>query len=393
MLTVGVIGAGYVGLVTAVCYASKGFHVFLYEKDLNKSKSLALGKIPFYEKDLQAMFLNVLNKQLFLVESLDQIFSQKVYVDIIFSCVPTPSQENGTCNLSYVFEVCSSLKQTLNKDIIFINKSTIPPKTCDFIISNFFKDLDKHQVELVHNPEFLRQGQAVEDFLHPDRIIFGLNPSSRSKEILKSIANKFISEDKIIFTDFVTAELIKYGANVMLACRISMINQIFRIAKAVGANMNDTKTGIGLDHRIGQHYLSEGPGFGGSCLPKDLQALTSCAKNLSVDTTMLEAIFNFNNTQLNWFFNEWKKEVGLDLNQCNILVDGIAFKPGTSDLRNSVKLELLKKIAAERPNSIDIFDTSLSENDIEKIYSEINFDKKNTAKHDKKTDALKSIKI
>ena len=371
--SIGVIGAGYVGLVTAVCYASKGFKVFLYEKDAKKRDFLKIGKAPFFETGLSEILSKVLNQNLFILEKFEDFFLAE-NIELIFSCVPTPASEvDGSCDLSFVFEVCSELVNHTNKSLVLINKSTIPPGTCANLQTRL--QHPKYKLTLIHNPEFLRQGQAIEDFLFPDRIVFGSeknNFSSEIRNLLLDLGQAFAEPEKILFTDFVTAELIKYGANVMLACRISMINQIFRLAKNLGADMPTVKQGIGMDNRIGLHYLQEGPGFGGSCLPKDLKALIFCAKNVGVESCMLEAIEKINESQAQWFFEEWKKSLPVqELSCCSITVEGVTFKVGTSDLRNSIKFELIKKIAAESPGALKIEDPFLSENEISEIYKEL----------------------
>jgi UDPglucose 6-dehydrogenase len=367
--TIGVIGAGYVGLVVASSYASMGFSVILCEKDDAKLALLCRGIVPFFEPGLTELFSSVLNGNLQLCNSIQDFF-KTAPVDLIFSCVPTPVLENGHADTSFVIEVLETLITTTDKNILLINKSTITPgfsKSMQAILEKA-----KHQITLVHNPEFLRQGQALTDFAHPDRIVFGLTPNMEKHELaslkakLLSLARDFVSDDKIIFTDFVTAELIKHAANAMLACRITFMNQIFRIAKTLGADMPTVKRGVGMDHRIGSLYLEAGAGFGGSCLPKDLQALIALGTQLEIDVSLLQTIFEFNKSQLDWFYSDWKHDVG-EIKGQSIAVRGISFKPLSSDLRNSVQIELVRKIVADEPKNVLIMDQTLGEEELEKI--------------------------
>jgi len=361
---VGVVGAGYVGLVVATCYAKMGYKVLLCEKELAKFDILQSGKVPFYEPMLQELFSQVFNKKLFITQSI-KFFFQDNSVDFIFSCVPTPASSDGSADVSFVEDVCNSVSQFADKNVILICKSTLPPGCCQKLITDI-----PSNITFVYSPEFLRQGQAINDFLKPDRIVFGLENCNLNNDILKNrlsdLVHHFISLERILFTNFVSAELIKHASNAMLASRLTFMNQIFRFAQAFNVDMKTISFGVGLDHRIGLHYLEAGPGFGGSCLPKDLQALISTGLSLGIDVSFLKEIENFNASQLDWFFSCWKHKVG-EIKGSVVAVKGISFKESTSDLRNSVQVELVKRIMAEGPANVLLMDQSLSEKELAQI--------------------------
>lgn len=382
---IGVIGAGYVGLTTACCYAKKGYLVFLLEKDTQKLETLKSGKIPFYEEGLQELYSEVFGKQLFLVKN-SSCFFEVNPAEIIFSCVPTPTKPDGSSDTSFVFEVLESLTKAANQNFILINKSTITPGTSEKIIEKLQSSNNK--INYVYNPEFLRQGQAVSDFFHPDRIVFGANPPKQKAiySTLLSLANHFVLNEKIIFTDCVTAELIKQGANAMLASRISFINQVARFAQAFGADMKMVEKGIGMDHRIGNKYLQSGPGFGGGCLPKDLSSLIKSGEEKNIDTSFLQEIYNFNHKQLDWFYDQWKIAAG-PVEGASVAVMGMGFKSTTGDLRNSKQVELVKKIVADKPATLRIFDKTLCPVQLGKVRTFLKID----AFEEKKTQANKTL--
>ena len=368
--TIGIIGAGYVGLVVASSYASKGYRVLLFEKDVEKKRLLQQGVVPFFEPELPQLFASVLDCNLLICEELKDFFTQNLPVDIIFSCVATPVLPDGELDTSAINSVLADLVKFASKDILLINKSTITPGLSAVMEASL--QPAKVKITMVYNPEFLRQGQAVIDFMHPDRIVFGL-PAAASDHLkaqLLVLATNFADEAKIIFTDLVTAEFIKHAANAMLACRVTFMNQIFRLAKKLGADMQTISQGVGMDHRIGSHYLTSGPGFGGSCLPKDLKALIGMGKKLAVDVSLLQAIASFNESQVDWFYQQWQKEVG-GIKDRTVAVQGVSFKADTSDLRNSVQLALVRRIAADKPKSLLLLDPTLGKEELARLGDEL----------------------
>jgi UDPglucose 6-dehydrogenase len=350
-------------MVVAVSYAKIGYKVLLFEKDKSKVESLQNKQIHFFEPGLEKLFLEVMNKNLFLIETMNDFF-QNEKVDIIYSCVPTPSLNDGHADTSIVEAVYQELAVLANYDVLLISKSTMPPGCNDLLFEKVFKN--NHFVKLIYSPEFLRQGEALLDFSRPDRVVFGLDKKQLLNESLKKklmlLAGNFIAEERVLFVDFVTAELIKHASNAMLASRVTFMNQIFRISKALSADMKMVQLGVGLDHRIGINYLEAGAGFGGSCLPKDLLAIIKVAEDLSVDSSYLKSISNFNTSQVDWFYENWRETVG-EIKGNVVAVKGVSFKECTSDLRNSVQVELVKKIMADGPKDILLLDKSL--NDVE----------------------------
>lgn len=349
--SIGIIGAGYVGLVSAVCLAEKNYKVFLYEKDESKRRILRSGKVLFFEPGLEEIFNQTINRKIIICESLDKMIAQPK-LKIIFSCLPTPENIDGSCNTSFIENAFGEIAKIAKNNLIIINKSTIAPQTCEKLQVILSKN--KNEISLIHSPEFLRQGNAIFDYKHPSRIIFGMkDQNEKIKDLLLNLTKEFISPSLVFFTDWITAEIIKYAANSYLACRINFINQIFRLATKLNADMKMIKKGIGLDPRIGEDYFNEGAGFGGSCLPKDLSALIKTGQKIGVDVKILEANLNFNEEQSKWFFDQWKESQKITTFQkTTVVIPTLAFKDDTSDQRKSVKIKLLKELQKKNPAGI-----------------------------------------
>lgn len=346
-----IIGTGYVGLVSGACFAEKGHHVVCLDINQEKISSLEQGILPFYEPGLEELVhRNIASKRLTFTTSYKEGMMQ---ADIAFICTPTPSQENGSADVSYVAASLESLATTLDHPMLIAIKSTVPPGTClamECVIHQALHRLQKTiPVTLVANPEFLREGSAVYDCFHPDRIIVGAE-SDLAKHTLKEIYRPFsLDESQLIFMDRVSAEMTKYAANAMLATRISFMNELSRICDSIGANIDSIRVGIGSDKRIGPEFLYAGIGFGGSCFPKDLRALKALAAQSHLETPLLHAVESVNESQKQLLakkiFSYFHKEGGIK--NKTIAIWGLAFKPNTDDIREAPSLTLIKELLSE----------------------------------------------
>lgn len=337
-MIISVYGAGYVGLVSAVCLAKLGHQVICADIDTHKINRLQEGICTIYEEQLPELLQEQLeSNRLSFTNNLSQAIQA---ADVHIIATGTPSQLDGSADLSQVFAVAIQIAQEAGKDGILVTKSTVPVGTGDAVQEAVNKELarcgNKTQLNVSSNPEFLREGTAVDDFLNADRIIIGgEQPALHSlKKIYQPLVDKGIP---LLCMDRRSAELTKYSANAMLACRISFINQISQIAEEVGANIDDICQGIGLDFRIGPYFLQAGIGYGGSCFPKDVRALVQTAKSLAVDTSFLQSIDAINEAQKNWVFKSLSKHF-THLEGLTVGVWGLSFKPGTDDLREASSL-------------------------------------------------------
>lgn len=349
-----VIGSGYVGLVTGACLAEAGNTVNCL--DVNKKKIFDLKKsiIPFHEPKLETIVKKAQNDgRLFFTASYKEGLDE---TDAIFLCVGTPPNHLGEPNLKYLKQALTEISKYLNtnkKTAIFI-KSTVPVGTNKFS-KDFYKKISQHSNNLIFasNPEFLKEGHAVHDFKKPDRIIIGTD-SVFIKRISKKIYSKFSAKNQILkFTKIESAELIKYASNAFLATKISFINEVSQLCDKVDADIEEIKLGMGLDNRIGSKFLNAGIGFGGSCFPKDLDGLIYNYKNVGLNAHIPQGAKAANTAQLNYFFKKITKN--LNLKGSNILFWGLAFKPDTDDIRESVSIKLIKKLS-RRVNKIYTFD-------------------------------------
>jgi len=342
-MNVCIIGTGYVGLVTGVCLAEKGHHVICVDNNSKKIKMLQRGEIPIYEPGLEELLAkNTLQQRLSFTTSL------KMGVDfgtVVFIAVPTPPQADGGVDLTYIEQVARQIAEVLeprNYKII-VDKSTVPVKTGMNVkrtILMYNKDAD---IDVVSNPEFLKEGSAVYDLMNPDRIVIG-SSSTTATSIMKALYEPFNAP--ILITDVNSAELIKHAANSFLSLKISYINAIAAICEASGADVEKVAEGIGSDVRIGKEYLNAGIGYGGSCFPKDVKAFIAISEQLGVPFTLLKEVENINNAQLERFIKKIKDTLWVLKNK-RIAVWGLTFKPNTDDVRNSVAVDLVNKLAAE----------------------------------------------
>jgi len=339
-MKVGVVGTGYVGLIQAVGLAELGFEVVAYDIDPAKIEKLKRGVPPIYEKDLEGLLKKNLGRLEFTTSVEDLGGSE-----VIFICVGTPQDAKGRANLSFVFSAAESLKPLLSGEEIVVLKSTVPVGT-----NRKVQELLKGSAFVVSNPEFLREGMAVFDFFNPERVVlgFGEDHPGRVREKMLSLYGHFLErKTPFVITNWESAELIKYASNTFLAMKISFINELARLAERTGADVRDVARGMGLDSRIGQKFLNAGIGWGGSCFPKDVEALIWQFLEHELEPKLPKATKEINEEQLIWFFNKIKKAYGGKLAGKTFALLGLAFKPYTDDLRESPALKLADLLIEE----------------------------------------------
>ena len=338
-----VVGTGYVGLVSGTCFAEFGVNVTCVDKDKNKIDNLKKGIIPIFEPGLDELVKkNISSKRLFFETNLKKSIDGS---DAIFIAVGTPSREtDGHADLRYVYEVAEEIAECLGHYSVIVNKSTVPigtGKKVHEIIKNKKPKLD---FDVASNPEFLREGSAINDFMRPDRVVIGCE-SNKAKAILKELYRPlYLLETPIIFTRRETAELIKYAANSFLATKITFINEISDLCEKVGANVSDVSIGIGLDGRIGKKFLHPGPGYGGSCFPKDTLALTRTAQDYKSPLNLVEHVVKSNNKRKKEIYKKILKALKKIKKPHTITILGLTFKPNTDDMRDSPSLDLIPEL-------------------------------------------------
>lgn len=335
MSKIAVLGTGYVGTTTAIMMAHLGHSVRAYDKDAKKLKTLMSGQLPIYEPGLEG-YLNqsLSNGSLVLADTLAHSLES---AEFIFICVPTPSAEDGSADLRFVLDAVGEASLHLSKGAVIVTKSTVPVGSSEKIAAK----LARTDVHVASNPEFLREGSAVEDFLNPDRIVVG----AENRNVAQTVADLYGSiSSRVIVTDPNSAELIKYASNSFLAIKLSFINEMARLCEAVGADINDVMTGFGTDSRIGQKFTSPGPGWGGSCFPKDTAALRSLGEENSVDLQMIDAALSSNLSTKKHVVARLRKNLGGELSGKKIAILGLTFKAFTDDLRESPALEIAKEL-------------------------------------------------
>ena len=344
-----ILGTGYVGLVTGSCFASMGNEVICVDTNKSKIKDLNKGKIPLFEPGLEKIIKESRkNKCLFFSNDIKEA---TIKSDIIFIAVGTPSKEDGSCDLSYVFEVARDIGKYINSNKIIVVKSTVPVGTTIEVQRIIKKEIIRNNksidFSICNNPEFLKQGKAVSDFISPDRIIIGFE-DKKIKPILTRLYKPFsINHEKLIFMDIASSELTKYAANAMLATKISFINEIANIAEKSGADINYVRLGIGADNRIGYSYIYPSVGYGGNCLSKDVNSLINFSINRDYYPGVLTAVDKVNSNQRKYFFNKFFRRFKLkngSLEGLKFGIWGLSFKPGTDDIRGSVGIYFIKKI-------------------------------------------------
>ena len=338
------IGTGYVGLVSGVCFADLGNDVICVDKDKDKINFLKKGKIPIYEPGLSELVLkNYKNKRLNFSTDLRSSVRKS---DIIFICVGTPTKKNGSsADLSQVFNVAKELSLSLNKCKIIITKSTVPLTTGDEIERILSKKNSKNKFSVVSNPEFLREGEAIRDFIYPDRIVVGSN-DKKSNRILKNLYSPLISKGaNYVNTSRRAAELIKYASNAFLATKISFINEIANLCEKTGINVEDISIGMGLDKRIGGRFLRAGPAYGGSCFPKDTKAITYTADKFKTNLSVIKSVIKSNENRSKILLNRVYEILKKKISNKKISFLGVTFKANTDDMRDSSSLSMIPALS------------------------------------------------
>lgn len=344
-MNIAIVGTGYVGLVSGACFADTGANVTCVDVDTKKIERLKKGEIPIYEPGLDELVLkNMKAGRLKFTSSLPEVLNEQ---EIVFSAVGTPPDEDGSADLKYVLQVAKTIGQNLNKYLVVVTKSTVPVGTARKVRATIQEELDKRGVDVAFdvasNPEFLKEGNAIKDFMSPDRVVVGIE-SERAKTILTRLYKPFlINNFRVIFMDIPSAEMTKYASNSMLATRISFMNDIANLCECVGADVNMVRQGIGSDTRIGRKFLYAGCGYGGSCFPKDVKALIKTADDCGYSMEVLKAVEHVNEKQKSILFHKLQAAYnGESLKGKTIALWGLSFKPETDDMRESTALVIIK---------------------------------------------------
>lgn len=365
-MNIAVVGTGYVGLVTGTCFAETGNNVICVDNNANKVKSLQSGKIPIFEPGLELLFdRNTKEGRLHFTTDLNSAVQKS---QIIFLALPTPPGEDGSADLSYIMGVASDLGDIISDYKVIIDKSTVPVGTAEKVAAVLAKKLPKKLFDVVSNPEFLREGVAVEDFMKPDRVVIGTK-SEKARKLMKQLYEPFIRQgNPIYFMDERSAEMTKYAANSYLATRISFMNEIANLCEKTGANVDMVRIGMGSDLRIGKRFLFPGIGYGGSCFPKDVQALAKTASDHSYDFKILKAVMKVNSLQKHILTKKIKKYFKNEVAGKTVGIWGLAFKPNTDDIREAPALTIINELLSLGAKVV-AFDPEAMEN-IKNIYGD-----------------------
>jgi len=342
-MNIAVVGTGYVGLVTGACFAETGNHVVCVDIDEQKVARMRRGEIPIFEPGLELIFeRNTKQGRLSFTTNLAEAIAP---AQIIILALPTPPGEDGSADLSYITGVAAQLSHLLKTDYkVIVDKSTVPVGTSEIVHTILAQNADEALFDVVSNPEFLREGVAVEDFLKPDRVVIGTQ-SERAKKIMRLLYEPFVRQgNPIIFMDERSAELTKYAANAYLATRISFMNEIANLCERIGANVDMVRAGIGSDTRIGKRFLFPGVGYGGSCFPKDVRALAKTAGDHAYDFHILKSVMRVNEHQRHILTRKIKTFFNDDLSGKTITIWGLSFKPNTDDIREAPALYLIEEL-------------------------------------------------
>lgn len=345
-MNIAIVGTGYVGLVSGACFAETGATVTCVDVDCAKIAALRKGIIPIYEPGLDELVVKNINAgRLKFSTSLAEVLNDQ---QIVFTAVGTPPDEDGSADLKYVLQVAKTIGENLNRYLVVVTKSTVPVGTSHKIADTIKAELKKRGVDVAFdvasNPEFLKEGNAIKDFMSPDRVVIGVD-SERAKNILTKLYKPFLLNNfRVIFMDIPSAEMTKYAANSMLATRISFMNDIANLCELVGADVNKVRAGIGSDTRIGRKFLYAGCGYGGSCFPKDVKALIKTADDNGYSLEVLKAVEKVNERQKEVLFKKLVKAFDGDLKGKSVALWGLAFKPETDDMRESTALVVIKKL-------------------------------------------------
>ena len=347
-MNIAIVGTGYVGLVSGTCFADTGANVTCIDVDEKKIERLNNGEIPIYEPGLDELVVkNVKAGRLKLSSDLASVLNDQ---EIVFSAVGTPPDEDGSADLKYVLQVAKTIGENLNRYLVVVTKSTVPVGTARKVRETIQAELDKRGVDITFdvasNPEFLKEGNAIKDFMSPDRVVVGIESEKAKKTLTKLYKPFLINNFRVIFMDIPSAEMTKYAANSMLATRISFMNDIANLCELVGADVNMVRQGIGADTRIGRKFLYAGCGYGGSCFPKDVKALIKTADKAGYSMEVLKAVERVNERQKHVLFNKLVKAYGdeKELKGKTIALWGLSFKPETDDMRESTALVIIDSL-------------------------------------------------
>ena len=361
-MKISIVGTGYVGLVTGTCFADLGNHVICVDKDRKKIEDLKKGIIPIYEPGLEKLVKkNVRKGRLSFNTSVQEGVKKS---EIIFIAVGTPSKDNGEADLTYVEEVSRTIAKSMKEYKIIVEKSTVPVRTGEWV-KRTVQIYNVHDVDfdVVSNPEFLREGTAIEDFLHPDRVVLGVE-SERAKKIMKKLYAPL--KAPIVFTDIKSSEIIKHASNSFLALKISYINAIANICELVNADVEKVAKGVGLDKRIGSRFLKAGIGYGGSCFPKDISAFIQLSSEVGYDFELLKVVQKINKYQKKHIMKKIKETLWV-LNNKTVGVLGLSFKPNTDDVREAPSIEIVEQLQKEGAK-IRAYDPAVDANKGSKIF-------------------------
>lgn len=345
-MNIAIVGTGYVGLVSGACFAELGSNVVCVDINADKINMLKSGNIPIYEPNLDVIVQrNIKSGRLLFATDLASVLGD---VDVVFCAVGTPPDEDGSADLHYVLDVAATIGQHMSKYLVVVTKSTVPVGTAQKIKKVILAELNKRSIsidfDVASNPEFLKEGSAVSDFMKPDRVVIGVE-SERARRVLESLYKPMLLNNfRVIFMDIPSAEMTKYAANSMLATRISFMNDVANLCDLVGANVNMVRKGIGADTRIGTKFLYSGCGYGGSCFPKDVKALIKTATEYNYDMKVLKAVEEVNEHQKNILFERFLRHFNNDVNGKKVAIWGVAFKPETDDMREAPSLVLINNL-------------------------------------------------
>jgi len=345
-MKVGIIGSGYVGLVAAACFAEMGNKVICVDVDERKITNLKEGEVPIYEPGIEPLVIDNQKKgTLFFTTNIKDSLDEST---IVFIAVGTPMGDDGSADLKYVLQVAEDIGNNMTQHIIVVDKSTVPVGTADLVKSKIQEALDNRNSDLtfdvVSNPEFLKEGAAIDDFMRPDRVVVGADNDEAMKKLKELYAPFTFNHDRFIGMDIKSAEMTKYAANAMLATKISFINEMANICEHVGADINQVRIGIGSDKRIGYQFIYPGCGYGGSCFPKDVKALINISESAGYSPRLVDAVEEVNNNQKNILSKKLFQKFGKDLSGKNFAVWGLSFKPGTDDMREAPSINLIHSI-------------------------------------------------
>ena len=369
-MNITMVGTGYVGLVSGTCFSEFGFNVCCVDKDQEKISNLNKDMVPIYEPGLENLIKK--NKSAGRLTFSNDVDGNIRKSDIVFIAVGTPSRRgDGHADLSYVHQAAEQIGKNIDGYTVVVTKSTVPVGT-GLEVKNIIKKVNPNaDFDIISNPEFLREGNAIQDFMRPDRVVVGFE-SEKAKKIIASLYKPlFLIETPILFTDLKTAELIKYSANAFLALKISYINQMADLCEKIGADVHDVAKGIGLDKRIGKKFLHPGPGYGGSCFPKDTIALVKTANQNNYDISIIDTVVKYNAKRKLEMGNKILKELGNDLKNKKVSILGLSFKPETDDMRDSPSLDIIP-ILKENGITISAYEP-VAMNEAKKLFKNIEF--------------------